>query len=433
MHKLYCGFAQADITPAPEEVYLDGYGHRITHAEGVRDTLYVKAWAVKSENDVFVTAAFDICGFNNELKEHIRGYIKEFTRLKDECFAVCATHTHAGPACGVLQGLPVNNIYWSRVGVIASEAIKKALDSVCEGELHFGFGDELTLSFNRRGKNVIDRRVRVCGFFDNDGRLRGIISTANCHPVCNTDMNISADYPAVMTKRAAEEYPDVPFLFLQGRGADIDPHFTGETRTEMYEKLGKEYADSVFNALSRMTGAGLADGKIQSLYRTFKIPMNYPSEEKIKNNIKLYKDEIINAQSTGDMRCAAVEFNWHMKALSCVTDGAEPCVFADIQIMSIGGTAVFVFVPFELLTPTGNSIEEILIKRGFAAERIFIIGYSNGTNGYLAPSEECGNSGYEISGAAHWYGLPECCAESEKAVISAVSLLAEELFNNEKI
>ena len=424
---LYCGFSQADITPKPEEVYLDGYGHRVTPAEGVRDPLYVKVWAIRSGTDVFVVVAFDVCGFNNELKERLRGYIKSFTGLIDGQFAICATHTHAGPACGVLQDLPINNIYWNQVALIASETIKKAISSVCEGRLRFEFGKELMIPFNRRGKDIIDRSVRVCGFFDNGDRLKGVISVANCHPVCNTDMDISADYPAILTKRAAEQYPGVPFIFLQGRGADIDPHFKGETRTQMHEKLGKEYADSVFYAISTMAGDGLADGSIQSLYKTFEIPMKYPTYEEIRNGLERYKSEIISVSCDNDRRYAAVELNWHMKALSSVTDKGNISIYTDFQIISIGGAAVFVFIPFELLTATGNKLEGILSKLGYNSKQIFIIGCSNGTNGYLAPSDECVDSGYEISGAAHWYGLPECCAESEKAVIEIVSEMAAEL------
>lgn len=38
------GFAQTVITPDAQAVYLDGFGERITPAEGVRDPLYVKAF-----------------------------------------------------------------------------------------------------------------------------------------------------------------------------------------------------------------------------------------------------------------------------------------------------------------------------------------------------------------------------------------------------
>lgn len=74
----------------------------------------------------------------------------------------------------------------------------------------------------------------------------------------------------------------------------------------------------------------------------------------------------------------------------------NPTISVDLQLAA-PEDAAFVFIPFELLTPTGNAVVE--------TDRIFVFGYSNGTNGYLAPCVECVTDGYEISEAAHWYGL----------------------------
>ncbi len=56
-----------------------------------------------------------------------------------------------------------------------------------------------------------------------------------------------------------------------------------------------------------------------------------------------------------------------------------------------------------------------------------MVGYANCVNGYLAPGEEFALGGYEVTGAAHWYGLPECSEETEKAVLEAVEQMAGEM------
>lgn len=426
MEKFMCGFSAAEITPLTEDVYLDGYGFRMMPAQGIRDPLYVRVCAMRSGGETFVIAVFDICGFDRKLKDRLRGFIQTATHLEDHQLAVCATHTHAGPACGVLEDIPINHLYWNRVGEIAADAVKSAIDAMCAGDLRFAFGKDLTLSFNRRGKDINDRRVHVCGFFDESGRLRGVLSSANCHPVCITDMQISADYPAILAERAEKRYPGVPFLFLQGRGADIDPHFTGETREEMCVKLGEEFADSVFDAISQMHAQEITGGALRSRFTTAAIPMKYPPADELKAKLQKYRAEIDEAQELSQKRYPWVEFIWHLRALSDIKIHPAPAISADFQIVTFAD-AVFVFLPFELLTPTGNAVEEMLRGLGYDTGRIFVFGYSNGTNGYLAPSAECGADGYEISGAAHWYGLPECCPDSEKTVLNVVSEMAVEL------
>jgi hypothetical protein len=97
-------------------------------------------------------------------------------------------------------------------------------------------------------------------------------------------------------------------------------------------------------------------------------------------------------------------------------------------MLKIGERAAIAFVPFEMLTATGNAVERILASLGANAPECLVIGYSNGTNGYLCPSAEADEAGYETAGAARWYGLPECSAETEKAVLRGVHSLADRLF-----
>lgn len=431
MGKLLCGFAQADITPQPETTYLDGYGGRVTPASGVKDPLYAKVCVLQSDENVLAVIALDVCGLNHTLKERLRGWIRSLTGLKDAQFALCATHTHSGPACGVLDGLPINWLYWNHVGDCIVQAIGKARSSACEGRFRFTFGHELTQSANRRGRDVIDRRVPVCAFFDTQERLRGVIASASCHAVCNTDMEISADYPSVLTREAAERYPGVPFLFLQGRGGDVNPYSDEYAGTMLpLEILGRELADCVFAAMDSMEGGTEELSGIRSVYRTVPVPMWYPAREDLEECLANIRQRLLTAAPEADRRLLHVELAWHIQALSEIEKTEEPFVNADFQIVVIGNAWVLAFVPFELLTPTGNAIEEMIARYGIPSEKCFVIGYSNGTNGYLAVSSESKSEGYETCGAAHWYGIPICCAESEQTVLQTFSNMAEELLGD---
>ena len=64
------------------------------------------------------------------------------------------------------------------------------------------------------------------------------------------------------------------------------------------------------------------------------------------------------------------------------------------------------------------------VNAGFKKESVYVCGYTNIVEGYLAPEEEYNytyadgdGSRYEVEDSAHWYGNPEFSAESEKAVL----------------
>lgn len=429
MKNLECGFAQCTITPVPNEVYLDGYGFRVTPAEGLRNELYVKVCVFKWGDERFAIATFDICGFNREIVQILKEHISNLNNLELSKISVCATHTHAGPACGVLEDLPINIIYWNIVGEKAGRMVSEAFQVATAGHFDFTFGKELTSTFNRRGRELVDRRVRIGGFFDNSGILKGVITSAACHAVIRTDMLISSDYLSVLTRQAAIEFPNVPLLFLQGRGADINPYFTEEfTQDEQCEMLGGELKDSVFDAILRLDAKADDQYHLASDCRQAVIPMlPYPSVNDLNNAIQKYKQLYYDAQTVNDKRYPLRELNWNKKALCAILNGQKPDIMVQIQVMELSDNIVFVMIPFELFTLTGQTIEDMMVKWGYSPESIFVIGYANGTNGYLAPEDEYNYGGYEIVDAAHWYGLPQCSEHSERAVLDVVAEITNKL------
>ncbi|MBO7376029.1 MAG: hypothetical protein J6V01_02895 [Clostridia bacterium] len=428
MFELKAGFSQVDITPErPEEVFLDGYGKRLGPAEAVRDHLYAKVCLLRSGESEFALFSVDFCGFSAAVKDRLCTWIEFLGGIKRENFALCATHTHAAPACGVLTGLPLNTIYLDSVAQKMAQALKEARERAVPGRFGCAFGDDLTLGYNRRGNghDEIDRRVFVWGFFDFEGKLRGALASASCHAVCSTDMRISADYPGVMTMRAGERYPGVPVLFLQGRGADIDPQIFGE---EGIVRLGEQLSGCVFTGLERAASAPAVSGGIKSAFSKEKIPFGKPDGEKLAKEINDYSKKLAAAPDARQRRAISVKLYWALKSRSDCEKTEPPRLDADLQMLKIGDRAAIAFVPFEMLTVTGNAVESILGSFGVNAPHCLVLGYSNGTNGYLCPSAEADEAGYETAGAARWYGLPECSAETEKAVLRGVHTLAAGLF-----
>jgi hypothetical protein len=87
-------------------------------------------------------------------------------------------------------------------------------------------------------------------------------------------------------------------------------------------------------------------------------------------------------------------------------------------MLSIGRECIFAFIPFEVLTLTGNKLEEMFAAAGFPREAIYICAYANSVEGYLAPAEEFEHGGYEVINAAAWYNTSRTCPESEAALLA---------------
>ena len=466
MQKLTAGFAQAPFTPAPSDVFMDGYGFRVSPAEGVRDDLYVKVCAIRSGGERFAIISLDVCGMREDIYDIVTGHITAICGLPRDKMTVCATHTHASVACGLLADLPVNFMLWHHIGVLAGQTVKTAFENAAEGHFIPLQCDDLRSANNRRnGGGLCDRRVKVIGFYDACGDPAGFIVSASCHPVIRKDMQLSADYPGVLTRDAAQKFPGVPFVFLQGRAADVNPSdMNGVSPDAACERLGGELRDSVFGAIAnarvaqergaRVCGSNASGAKVRStqvadgdtVYGTWNtdafgaivgsadvcalrdgyiridVPMkDYPDAGELEKAAFSLRENLYAVRTNRERREPLRKLLWNENALKQVMAGNKRNTLnVPLQIMVISGEAAFIFIPFELLTGTGDSVEEMLTRLGYSADSAMVISYSNGTYGYLAPKGEIPAGGYEIDEAFYWYGLPQCCENSEGAVLDGV-------------
>lgn len=436
MPHLKCGFAQRDITPVPGTVFLDGYGFRLTPAEGVRDRLYVEVCAFECGDERYALLSLDICGMSAAVYDYVAGHIEGFTGMRRERFALACTHTHSGPACGTLAGLPINRDWLASVAEKAADAMVEAFEAATPGRFHLSICGELKHSFNRRGRQPIDRRIRGAVFVGEEGAVRGIIASAACHPVINTTQYISADYPSVLTAEAERRYPGVPALFICGRGGDINPHDPdGLGPEQLILTLGHELADGVLDFADAVAGrrGDAAETELRCDYRKITVPMKpFAATEDYRREIKRLVTAYRSEKEPMAKHYILRELDHSRAMLDKLLAGESPDLVVPLQVLILDGVAAFVMLPFEVLTLTGNKIEEILCSMGFAPEAIYVCGCSNSVCGYLAPPEEFEFGGYEVSGVAHWYGLPECSEKSEPAVLENAKNMAAELAESRK-
>ncbi len=447
------GFSQIVITPPPQNVFLDGFGGRITPAEGTRDDLYVKAFVIYSDSFKYALAVFDACGFEQRIAVGIKRRIATKNGLSPENVTICATHTHSAPASGILGDLPVNYFWWDQVGEVAASAVQEAFRKADFCRADFMHAGELSSIKNRRGRESCNKNIKICRFYSDQDTLIGAIALASCHATCYSGMKITADYPGILTRRMQEIYPDIPVLFLQGRGADVDPFLPNALNDEeRLAQLGGELSDRVLSVLSKERRCNRVNIDTPGIYTgEFKIPMHpYAAKETLLKTINFFEQKRYDVTDVFGKRQIAREIYWHQKALYLAAHRgySENYLFVEMQVLKLSKSAVFVFLPFEIFSETGDQIEKYCIAHGYDPNAIFIVSHANGTNGYLVPESEffledyehydmeywyqktmqtqkCGadeliGGHYEIINAPHWYDLPQCSRESERTVIHSI-------------
>lgn len=419
MSKVKFGFADEIITPTNlSTIVLDGYGHRTTPATAVHDDLHAKVMAIESDGEISLVFAVDLIGLNPYLYKLVTNQITAVTGIGRDHISMVFIHTHAAPQAGIIAGMPINVDYFAYAGEKMGRAALRAVERLAVCRFRFAVLDaEIESAFNRRGRPFIDRRIKAGVFTDEAGNIRAVLSNAACHAVLNTDFTVSADWLWELNKLSSDE---VPYFYFQGRGADIDPVRTGGTIDDMMIKLGRELSVPVEAFARTAEASDISEGKLNVRYGWLKVPMMQMNDcESLRSQVKAWEESYLSLPITDwNKHYYLRELEWTRKMLDIAEEGGDFDLTVPMQMITVGKDFAFAFVPFELLTLPGEKIEELFKAAGFDPASIFVCGYSNSVNGYLAPPEEFEVGGYEVAGAAHWYMIPQTCPESAPAVVN---------------
>ncbi len=438
--KISCGFSQRAITPLAGETFIDGFGGRITTSQGVQDEIMVKVCALDWGEAKFAIVTFDVCGFNHETSKLIKEHITHLTGLSEGQIALCCSHTHSGPAVGVLYKFPINMVYCEHAAYLTAVTVKDALDQAVSGSFSFGLGKELYYIYNRQLRDDIDRNVHVGGFYDENGELKGVLASCSCHPTTRTGKDsdnygtlYSADYPGVMTQAMQAMHPGIPVLFLQGRGADANALHRNEwPNSYICSRLGLELADSIHGVLQEQKGGDETGYSPAYAYERKRIPRKpletlEELEEKLKENMNQYYQSGDRAKHY----TFCYEMMWLRRMIEWKKNGVDENFDVPFQVLKLSDKVVFVFFPYELLAATGNDVEAALLSRGFDLASTFVVGYANEVISYLAPAKYMDKTGYDLGGTKNngpvVYGYNECSRDTEPASIDAILRLVDSL------
>ncbi|MBQ6707946.1 MAG: hypothetical protein IJM97_03245 [Clostridia bacterium] len=418
MSKIKFGFAD-EIIRFTRSQYCDGYAFRMSQVEKTRDDLHVKVCAVKTDTDTHLIYSIDSAGLSTKYYRLLTDQITALTGVKRENISLSYIHTHSAPASGILADMPVDTDYYAYMGEICGNMALRALDRACECTVEFAvLPEKLINARNRREReDIIDRRIKAAVFKNNDGKVCGVFAHASCHAVLQRDMHFSADWLCKLNDLSSDE---VPFMFFQGRCGDINPTWNkGEDIEEKTEILGNELAIPVKKFVENSSDGESLDGEIKSFYETVTLPMRvFDDTEMLREKVKIYEEKYFSTPIDDvKKRFHLRDMQWFREMLEKTEQGASNDITVPLQVLKID-KLFFVFVPFELLTLTGNKLEKMLADKGYREECIYVCGYSNSIHAYLTPEEEFDFGGYEVDGAAKWYNVSGTCIETERKLLA---------------
>lgn len=415
------GFGRVEVTPSIG-IRLGGYAHRLGKASNtVHDPLYVHSIFIEVNETELLLVGVDVLGFNKTLVDEIKGEIFRKIGLKDKNVFIMATHTHSSPET-ITPMWPntypytkdekrILNEWIEKLKVAVVEASMKAFENSSEAYMKMGTSKAPNLTFNRTYKNdIVDEEIPYL-YLHNRSNDEFIIMNYACHPVCNVDLGISADYPGVIYA-ILKEY-NINCLFTTGCAGNIDPLKKG--RGYMYE-LGNRLALNVLEDVLR----NAVDVDVKEIdVNDLKVTLNFrnppdlmKAKEKFDRTYLECKDRLENEEYMWRLLYADEEYEVAKEnKVTCETI---------IKILRINGEITLLSTPGEIFVEHGIKIKGYARDRGYKC--IIISNYSEDYIGYVPDERAYEISSYEAT-LARWSRLT---MESSRELISKII----ELINN---
>ncbi len=426
------GVARVDITP-DEPIRLVGYGNRRIEATEVASKIWAKALAFGSDGQqpcVLITT--ELIGVPALLVEPLAERLKKKTGLERSHLAVCATHTHTGPA---IDGVLLETHFGTEVPQDQKERIKRytvtlldkleqvALDALKNRQPSQLAWSEGTVGFaaNRRQirdgkwvgmkpnpKGSVDHALPVLTVTDEDGKIRAVFLNYACH--CTTYgpkfNKIHGDWAGAAAQIIEEKNPGSVALIALGCGADANPMPRGASKGfEMVNRHAATLTDEVKRLVLDNKQTPLKSIPTCRLER-IDLPLDHvPDRAELKKRLK------------GGKRAA-----FYARVLLDRLDRGEkiPASFSyPVQVWSFGKDLSMVFLAGEVAS--GYSLR---LKRELGDHRLWVNGYANDAPCYISTRKMITEVGYEVDESMNSYDKPtRLSLEVEDLIIESAKKL----------
>jgi neutral ceramidase len=422
------GYAQAEITPAPGQVQMSGFG-RERYARGVLAPLLTQVVVLRDGEDntgVLITA--DILDLDRVMVEAIRRAIRYKHGIPSENIMLAASHTHWGPAVRFRMGFSLGapNVWY--MGLLEQKilaGVDAAMENLSRATIEYGWFDFRGIGCNRRlpADGKITWGPYKEGSFDGHTPIFRIEYGAEpkqllvvghaCHPTSSGPIQMwSPDYPGAMRDCLAAEMPHTRAVFVQGCGGDAkvvheDPE-TGKlvfsNSPERAKAAGEKLARAVLKHLEtgRMTPL---DGQLTCSLATGQISYGRSwSREEIER--QAFPEPKKKGQHSWQ--------TWTARQSLALPDHSESFRY-DVQVWKLGNCLTVFGMEGEICSPWGP-----MLRAMAPTEQAMVIGYANGTGSYIPDKRIVREGGYEGLTSQHAYLLPAPFTENIDSEIKQI-------------
>jgi len=416
------GFSSKDITPRPG-IRLGGYGHRFGRPSTyVLDPLRVGVLdIVDRRGEELVLLQADLLGIYREDADVLRDVVSRKTGARPEAVMVATTHTHSAPETVIPMWR--NTFPYSELErKIYEEWFDRLVSSVEEASEEAALareGAEVVrinavrvekICYNRAFQDsAVDDELGLV-YIESRGR-RVVIASYACHPVTNTGMGISSDYPGVV-RDILRRY-GVDLIFLTGAAGNVDPVSKG---VRYMNYMGRVLAHEILRGIA--WGETIYDTTIsyEALEEEFALRRPVGSlEETLRSYLTLLSqysnlEELYTDPGWMDLLYLDEEIDLHRDPREKVKT-----IFQGARI----GPATILGIPGELFSETSIEVKE-RVSRELPTARIIVSGYTNDYIGYIPTERAFREKKYEAR-LAKWSRVKEDAEPRVREIMIAIT------------
>jgi hypothetical protein len=393
---LRAAVAKVDITPPPGE-QMWGHENRRETATGTLDPLYARVLVLEAAPERLALVPLDLGrSFGPASLARLRTAVQLSSGIT--CLLVAASHTHSAPV--------VKDEYrdappaWEQAALDKiAQAIARAAKSLEPARLGVGTGavyighnrlrvnDDGSVSWFERNLTRIptapvDPTVTVLRIDRADGRPLAVLTNYACHPVVfgADNLRYSADFPGVMNRIVEQQVGgNVESFFLQGAPGDINPYYAVTPleqdairwRDWTGERLGQEAARVAKEIQTRDPDAPGIEFRESTL------------TVRLRWDLHKFRDALEKFLGPGGLEIygARITPEIQLPVTTVLID-------RQIALMSMPGEP---FVDFQM-----NWRDRCPVPHAF------LLGYTNGYNGYFPTILAASRGGYGAASASTW-------------------------------
>lgn len=426
--QLKAGYGKVDVTPS-FSVPMAGYGNVEQRMHNnVLDPIYVVCVAIGDGENTLLLYHMDFTAVWDDQVEDYRKRLWEKYRIPGENILLNTTHTHSAPA--VQSKLECMVEYKKLLAEKVVEAASLAIADLAEASLEIGSGQVLGVNFVRRyllsdgtygGDNFgdfenntivsheteADHTMQVVRLVRNEKKDIVLVNWQG-HPHRtggSKRYDLSSDLIEYFRNTVEEEH-GVLFSFYQGCGGNINHHsrIPEEQIWLSHVEVGKKLAEGISPILGNMRP--VKAGKIRTVMKTFTAPVNHDWDGRVEDAEKVVKVWKEISGQEGKRLALSLGFHSVYHANAVIKRSKMPATHSyNIGSVAIGDLC-FVWAPNELYDTTG-----MYLKAASPFEMTFVMGYTNGSHGYMPTRKAFAHGGYGCDNCRFGAGVTEQLTE----------------------